>query len=195
MVLPAEDVPFQLQRLWGGVEAQLGGQPLAEGRQGPQRRGLVPGGRQRLDQQQLGGFTQRLQDDCLLGRGHGLPGRRRRQGGGSRALQGLQVHARQRPAVILRPVGVGVLGERLTLPVVQRLAEAAQRHRRAVGGQLPASGPHRGGELLGVDQAAPLAGEGVATGDGEDQRWVAQGAPGPAHQHLDVGGRVGRETL
>jgi hypothetical protein len=70
-----------------------------------------------------------------------------------------------------------------------------QRRRRARGGQLAGTGPHRGDERLGVHQAAVLPGEGVAAGDGDDQRRVTEGAPGPAHQHLDVGGRIGRKTL
>jgi hypothetical protein len=156
---------------------------------------VVAGGGERLDQQQMGGLAQRRPGGRLLGKGDRLAREPGGERGARRPLDGLQVGTPERPAVALRPLGIGVLGQRLAVPAVERLPEAAQRRRRAAGARLRQAGLHGLHERLGVEHAAVLAGEAVAAGDGDDQRRVAQGAPGPAHQHLDVGGRVGRGVL
>jgi hypothetical protein len=116
---------------------------------------------------------------------------RRRWPGRRRAVQDISQRQGQAAAVGLRPVRVGVLGEWLAAPQLQRVAEAGQRLRGAVREQ-PLAIAGRGKERLGVDPALAALGQAVAAGAGADQRRVAQRPPDPAHQHLDVAPGIGR---
>lgn len=130
---------------------------------------MVAGGGEGLDEQQVCGLPQRRLGDRLLREGHrlGLVAGRRR--GPGRRLQRLLMRPRQAVAAAPRPLGVGVVGQRLAAPVRQGRPQLAQRHRRLPAGQPLAPGLQPGEEQLAVHHAAVAAGEQVTAGDGLDR--------------------------
>ena len=134
--LAGQDALVDLAGLRGGFQAGLGGQAIPVLAEGGQRPGLVTGGGESPGQQQHRGLAQRLGRHRLPGPQDSLrPGSRVRavQGGGRGSVQCLQVSQPQMPPVGLRPVGVGVFGERLAAPDAERHAERGEGPGRARG--------------------------------------------------------------
>ena len=186
--LAGQDALVDLAGLRGGFQAGLGGQAIPVLAEGGQRPGLVTGGGESPGQQQHRGLAQRLGRHRLPGPQDSLrPGGRVRavQGGGRGSVQCLQVSQPQMPPVGLRPVGVGVFGERLAAPDAERHAERGEGSGRARGQRGPA-GLHRRQERLGIDPAPAAVGQDVPARAGPDQRPVAQRPAEPADQDLDV---------
>ena len=179
---PAEQALVEVPGLGRGIDPELVGQRLAMLLVDPERRCPVARGAQGLHQRADRDLAQRLglrRPASQLDRGLGIAVLQGEHGG---ALEGPLVGPQELRPVVDGPVVVRLLRQRVALPQGERATQVRGRQRL---------GSQRGQEPLGVDQADLAPGQRVPALPGEHQRGVAERAPGPVDQHLQVGDRVG----
>jgi hypothetical protein len=186
----ADDPALQVERLLGRIEPEFFGQPPPVVLEGSEGAGLVSGGGQRPHQRQVGRLPQGFGGDGLLGEHDRLPEGAPTHGGGGRAFKAFLMGPEQRGPVALGPIRVGILGERIATPPLERGAKLPQR-RLGVGRRgSPALDP--GQKDLRVHRPRVVVDEQVAAAAGDERRGLTQRSAGPIDQNVEARSRVRR---
>ena len=178
-------------QLRGEVKSQLSRESLASGVEGCQRSRLVAAGCEGADEQEVRRLPQGLPGHRELGERDRLRGIAGGQGCLGSPLQSLEVRPGQPGSILLRPVVVGVLRQRVAAPDLESRLEPPQGCDRLTFVEGAVTGDDLGQERLGIDAAAIPGSKGVAPGTREDQGGIAERFASPVDQDVQIGTRVG----